>query len=129
MEQQTNDNYGGTIGIQLNRLNNVEMVEYRGKKCVVIPVDDNGIYISDKGTVILSLFMAKMGEEKWGKTHSIKRKLTGNEYKSMTRQQRDNNPVIGYFEPYKRRENTQQQKTQPTMVKRTSNNDVSDLPW
>lgn len=99
------DNNGsGTISIHLNKLTDVSMVDVRGRKCVVIPVDDNGIYISEKGTVVLSLFMSKMQEERWGKTHSLKRKLAKDDYKSMTKEQRDNNPVVGFFEPWRPRE-------------------------
>lgn len=99
------DNNGnGTINIHLNKLNDVSVVDVRGRKCVVIPVDDNGIYISEKGTIVLSYFMSKMQEEKWGKTHSLKRKLTKDEYKTWTKEQKDNNPVAGYFEPWRPRE-------------------------
>lgn len=94
----------GTINIHLNKLNDVSVVDVRGRKCVVIPVDNNGIYISEKGTIVLSYFMSKMQEEKWGKTHSLKRKLTKEEYKTWTKEQRENNPVAGYFEPWKPRE-------------------------
>lgn len=94
----------GTVGIHLNKLNDVSVVDVRGRKCVVIPVDNNGIYISDKGTIVLSYFMTRMPEEKWGKTHTLKRKLTKDEYKSWTKEQKDNNPIAGYFEPWRPRE-------------------------
>lgn len=135
MECNKYDNFGGTIGIQLSRLNNVETVEYKGKRCVVIPIEENGIYTSDRGTLVLSLFMARMPEPKWGKTHTVKRKLTGDEYKNMTRQQRDKHPVIGYFEPYGKKENTltqfaqQQQHTQQRNGNKVRWDDISDLPW
>ena len=94
----------GTVNIHLNKLKDVSVVDVRGRKCVIIPVDDNGIYISEKGTIVLSYFMSKMKEESWGKTHSLKRKLTKEEYKTWTKEQKDNNPFAGYFEPWKQRE-------------------------
>lgn len=94
----------GTLNIHLNKLNDVSVVDVRGRRCVVIPVDNNGIYISEKGTIVLSYFMSKMKEESWGKTHSLKRKLTKDEYKTWTKEQKDNNPVAGYFEPWRPRE-------------------------
>ena len=97
-------NGNGTVNIHLNKLKDTSVVDVRGRKCVVIPVDDNGIYISEKGTIVLSYFMSKLPEEKWGKTHMIKRKLTRDEYKFWTKEQKDNNPVAGYFEPWKPRE-------------------------
>ena len=99
-----NNTMNGTVGLHLNKLNGVSVVDVRGTKCVVIPVDSNGIYISDKGTIVLSYFMSKMPEEKWGKSHTLKRKLTKDEYKSLSKDQRDNTPIAGYFEPWRPRD-------------------------
>lgn len=99
-KQDIMDN-SGTISIQLNKLNDVSVVDVRGRKCVVVPVNENGIYISEKGTIVLSFFMSKMREEQWGKTHTLKRKLNKEEYNTWTKEQRDNNPVAGYFEPWR----------------------------
>ena len=101
-----NNTMNGTVGLHLNKLNGVSVVDVRGTKCVVIPVDSNGIYISDKGTIVLSYFMSKMPEEKWGKSHTLKRKLTKDEYKSLSKDQRDNTPIAGYFEPWRPRDNS-----------------------
>ena len=131
----------GTVGIHLNKLNGASVVDVRGKKCVVIPVEENGIYISDKGTIVLSYFMSKLQEEKWGKTHSLKRKLTKEEYKTWTKEQKDNNPIAGYFEPYVARANgynnggynpqpNAPQTPQPTYNSANSmGGDVADLPF
>ena len=127
----------GTVSIHLNKLNDVSVVDVRGKKCVVVPVDSNGIYISDKGTIVLSYFMNKMKEESWGKTHTLKRKLTKNEYKSLSKEQRDNTPVGGYFEPWRPREDygnngyAPQQTTTPTYAPSNVGDmdDLSDMPF
>lgn len=133
------NNGNGTIGIHLNKLNDVSVVDVRGRKCVVIPVEENGIYISEKGTIVLSYFMSKMKEEAWGKTHSLKRKLTKEEYKTWTKEQRENNPVAGYFEPWKPREGYgnnngggyQSSAPQVPMPTYSNNNSgaVGDLPF
>lgn len=123
----------GTVNIHLNKLKDVSVVDVRGRKCVVIPVDDNGIYISEKGTIVLSYFMSKMKEESWGKTHSLKRKLTKEEYKTWTKEQKDNNPIAGYFEPWKPREGynnggyaPQASNPAPTY---NGGNGIGDLPF
>ena len=130
-------NGNGTVNIHLNKLKDASVVDVRGRKCIVIPVDDNGIYISEKGTIVLSYFMSKLPEEKWGKTHMLKRKLTKDEYKSWTKEQKDNNPVAGYFEPWKPKEGgyaTSYPSTQnvtPTTYNNpvANNGDVADLPF
>jgi hypothetical protein len=132
-------NGNGTVNIHLNKLKDTSVVDVRGRKCVVIPVDDNGIYISEKGTIVLSYFMSKLPEEKWGKTHMLKRKLTKDEYKSWTKEQKDNNPVAGYFEPWKPREGgyannnyTPQTPATPSYNNNVgigSSDDLSDMPF
>lgn len=132
----------GTIGIQLNKLNGCSVVDVRGKKCVMIPVEENGIYISEKGTIVLSYFMTKMKEESWGKTHSLKRKLTKEEYRTWSKEQKDNNPIAGYFEPWKPRDGygnnnggghqtsaPAPQGATPSYSRSSNSGDVNDLPF
>ena len=47
-------------------------------KCVVIPVDDNKIFVSEKG-LYLDLVAIETKESKYGDTHFIKRQLTAEE--------------------------------------------------
>lgn len=122
----------GTISIHLSKLNDVSVVDVRGKKCVVIPVEENGIYISPKGTIVLSYFMSKMFEEKYGNTHVLKRKLTKEEYKNSTAEERKRTPDGGYFSPY--RGMSANNASQPAQTPRPtySNNNsgaVGDLPF
>lgn len=128
----------------LNKLNDVSVVDVRGRKCVIVPVDENKIYISEKGTVVLSLFMSPMREGQWGKTHTLKRKLNKGEYNTLTKEQRDNNPVVGYFEPWKPRDGynnngggytqptnnaPQAQSPAPNYVGNNNGGGVGDLPF
>lgn len=127
----------GTIKLQLNKLNNVEVVEYKGKRCVCIPADENGIFISEKGGLYIDFFLGKMFEEKWGYTHSLKRRLTMDEYKRSTPEQRKKMPDVGYFQPTKPRDNggnyapqqTQQQTQQAASSPTTQKGSVDDLPF
>ena len=123
----------GTISIHLSKLNDVSVVDVRGKKCVVIPVEENGIYISPKGTIVLSYFMSKMFEEKYGNTHVLKRKLTKEEYQKSTAEERKRVPDGGYFSPY-RGNSGNYNSSQPAQAPKPtySNNNsgaVGDLPF
>lgn len=124
----------GTISLHLNRLNNMSLENVKGKKCVVIPVEDNGIYISPKGAVVLSYFMSKMYEEKYGNTHVLKRKLSKEEYKRMSPEDRKRTPDGGYFSPYRGQGGYSQgqghsvpQPTNNTGTNKGSN--INDLPF
>lgn len=100
------NNLAGSVNLNLGTLNNVEVVEYKGKQCVIIPVDENGIFLSEKGGKYLPFIMSPLSEMKWGKTHTFKRKLTRDEYQRFTKAQKDAMPVVGYLEPFKPREAT-----------------------
>lgn len=106
-----NNNINGTIKLSLHTLKNVEVQTLKGKRCVCIPADENGIFLSDKGGIYISFFINKLKDQKWGYTHSLKRKMSIDEYKNSTKEDRDNMPICGYFEPYKPKEGT---NTQPT---------------
>lgn len=91
----------GTVSVYLNRLTNATLQDFNGKKCMVIPIEDNNIYISDKGTVMLSMFMEKLNTPNdYGKTHFLRRKVTKAELSSMTVEQKNKLPILGYFSPF-----------------------------
>lgn len=128
----------GTVSLYLNRLKNVDIIDVKGKKCVVIPVEDNGIYISQKGTMVLSYFMSKMYEEdKYGHSHVLKRKLSKDEYKTMSPEDRKKVPDGGYFSPYKSQGgysqgqgySAPQSPTNPSTQKGGNGNNINDLPF
>ena len=97
-----NDNISsGTVSVYLNRLTNATLQDFNGKKCMVIPIEDNNIYISDKGTVMLAMFMEKLNTPNdYGKTHFLRRKVTKAELSSMTVEQKNKLPILGYFSPF-----------------------------
>ena len=123
----------GTISIHLSKLNDVSVVDVRGKKCVVIPVEDNGIYISPQGTIVLSYFMSKMYEVKYGNTHVLKRKLTKEEYQRSTAEERKRVPDGGYFSPYRGQGASQTANNATSAPKPTyggdRSGDLGDMPF
>lgn len=125
----------GTIGIILNKMEGVTIESVNGKECVVIPVEENAIYISAKGTAVLSFYMSKMPEMKWGKTHCLKRRLTKDEYKNATKTFRENMPICGYFEPYRSKAEFENNKTSYTPKEKTAEQkqtcyqSIDDLPF
>ena len=92
-----NDNISsGTVSVYLNRLTNATLQDFNGKKCMVIPIEDNNIYISDKGTVMLAMFMEKLNTPNdYGKTHFLRRKVTKAELSSMTVEQKQGKLISG----------------------------------
>ncbi len=105
----------GMLSIYLNRLNNATVEVVRGKECVVIPVNDNNLFISSKGTIVLTTLLLKMKESKWGKTHSIQAHIKKEEREKMSEEQRkEAAKELGYFKPFEDKGNAERQNNNPT---------------
>ena len=133
----------GMLSIYLNRLNNATVEVVRGKECVVIPVNDNNLFISSKGTIVLTTLLLKMKESKWGKTHSIQAHIKKEERDKMSEEQRkEAAKELGYFKPFEDRGNAERQNNNPpykpapmasatTTTNSTTKNgdDLEDMPF
>ena len=69
-------NFG--IKIDLLKLKNSFVTNLKGKaatkRCLVIPIDDSGVYLGEKG-VYLNLTAVEMREQRYGDTHVLKQSL------------------------------------------------------
>lgn len=135
----------GMLSIYLNRLNNASVEVVRGKECVVIPVKDNNLFISSKGTIVLTTLLLKMKESKWGKTHSIQAHIKKEERDKMSEEQRkEAAKELGYFKPFEDRGNAERQNNNPpynsaprasaapapaTNGKTNNGDDLEDMPF
>lgn len=92
------------IKLDLAKLNKVAAVNLTGKtgekvKCVVIPVEDNDIFLSEKGGIYLDLTAIAMKEERYGQTHLIKKSIPSDIYKELSDEFKKNQPIIGALKP------------------------------
>lgn len=60
------------LKLDLAKLCGSQIVEVQGRKCVVLPVDDNGIFLSQRGAAYLDLNIRESREVKYGQTHFAK---------------------------------------------------------
>lgn len=90
----------GLLSIYLNRLKNATKEVVRGKECIVIPITDNDIFISDKGTAVLTVTLLKMKEIKWGKTHALQPRIRKDERDKMSAEEKKNIKDLGFFKPF-----------------------------
>ena len=72
------------------------------KRCLVIPVDDSGLYVGEKG-VYLNLTAIEMENPKFKETHCIKQSLDKEIYETLTEEQRQALPIIGGMKPIERK--------------------------
>ena len=86
--------------INLTKLNNAIVKEMNGRKgpvkCVIIPVEENNIYLGSNGSAYLSFTCAERpAKSDWGETHTISPQVSTEKYRSMTKEERMAIPFIG----------------------------------
>lgn len=87
-----------SISINLSRLAGAVFTKIKGKTatkaCLVIPIDDAGLYAGEKG-IYLNLVAYEQRDAKYGNTHLVKRSLSKTERESMTEEQIRAEPILG----------------------------------
>lgn len=121
------------VKLDLAKLCNTQVVEVQGKKCVVIPVDDNGIFLSQKGGIYLDLIARENAEPKYGQTHYIKRNVSKKTFAEMSNDARDSvKNIVGNLAPFEFENNNTAPQT-PTPVSQIPETpkavDVNSLPF
>lgn len=94
------------VKINLAKLQKVAAVNLKGKtgnsvKCVVIPVEDNDIFLSEKGGIYLDLMAIAMKKESYDQTHIIKRSIPSEKYNNMSDEEKNSQPIVGSLTPMK----------------------------
>ena len=88
-------NFG--IKIDLLKLKNSFVTNLKGKaatkRCLVIPIDDSGVYLGEKG-VYLNLTAVEMREQRYGDTHVLKQSLAKEVYQAMSEEDRMAHPIF-----------------------------------
>lgn len=85
--------------IDLSKIFRTRIIEENGEKYVVIPVEKNDIYLTDKGSAYMNFTCREMKTEMYGQTHFIKQNVSKKMFKAMTDEERKNIPIIGGLSP------------------------------
>lgn len=90
------------INLDLKKIRGAFVKSIQGKttakECICIPTDR--LYIGNKGAVYLDLSMVQLKQEgKYGDTHFVKERLSSDEYKAMSDEDRKSIPIIGNAKP------------------------------
>jgi len=90
-----------SLKIDLKKLSGAMLGRVNGVNSVIIPVEKNGIFCSDKGAAYIDLAVLELKQEgKFGDTHLVKRSLGKEERDKMTKEERDNQPILGGMKPF-----------------------------
>ena len=72
------------------------------KRCLVIPVDDSGLYVGEKG-VYLNLTAIEMENPQFKETHCIKQSLDKEIYEALSEEQRQALSIICGMKPHRKK--------------------------
>lgn len=116
------------VKINLAKLNKVAAVNLTGRsgntvKCVVIPIEDNDIFVSEKGGIYLDITAIAMKKENYGQTHLLKRHIPSEKYQAMSDQEKDSQPIIGALSSIKAKQ------AEITETAQVTQDDNDDLPF
>lgn len=134
-------NFSGRINLM--KLKNSAVVSINGrtgaKKCVVIPIDDNHLFVSaDENNKAKGVYMDFIAWEnrvplQSGDTHGLKMSLPKDVREKMTADEQKNIPFIGNMKPYEyEAKNSADVVDAPQVQVATTNNSPSeddDLPF
>lgn len=88
------------LKLDLTKLCGAQIIEVQGKKSVVLPVDDNGIFLSQRGAAYLDLNIRESREVKYGQTHFAKVSVNKKTFASMSNEAKDAlKNVVGNMSP------------------------------
>lgn len=92
-----------TLKLNLLALKNAAVTRLKGaqetKLCLVIPIDDNHLFVGEKG-VYLDLTAFELRETgRSGDTHLLKQSLPKQAYKAMSEEERRDKPLLGSMKP------------------------------
>lgn len=97
------------------------------KRCLVIPVDDSGLFVGKKG-VYLNMTAVEMREPRYGDTHCVKINLDRDAYNALSEEERRNIPILGGMHELEQQVRTMK-VTQTIDVSQAADNPDDDLPF
>lgn len=98
-------NFG--IKLDLLKIAGAFLTNFKGrtttKRCLVIPIDDSGMYLGQKG-LYLDLTAIELREPQFQDTHCIKQSLPKEQYEQLSEEQRQQLPILGGLRPIERKQ-------------------------
>ena len=125
------------VKIDLKKLEKVAVMNIQGNtgliKCVVIPIEENNIFVSEKanGGIYLDLKASEVREMRFGQSHILKRTVGKEAYSKMTKEEIINMPIVGNLSPYNGQgmEATQTQTNETKTEQEERGNNIDELPF
>ena len=88
-----------SLSVDLMEYKGAETIEHNGQRGIFIPIEGNSIFESEKGAVYLNLQAIEMNRVRYNSTHFLKRQIYKEEAATMTDEEKQNQPILGYMKP------------------------------
>lgn len=96
-----------SIKLDLLKVAGAFLTNFKGrtqtKRCLVIPFDDSGMYLGQKG-LYLDLTAIELREPQYQDTHCIKQSLPKEVFEQLTDEQKQQLPILGGLRPIERKQ-------------------------
>lgn len=96
-----------SIKLDLLKVAGAFLTNFKGrtqtKRCLVIPIDDSGMYLGQKG-LYLDLTAIELREPQYQDTHCIKQSLPKEVFEQLTDEQKQQLPILGGLRPIERKQ-------------------------
>ena len=109
------------LKLDYSKLKKVGVANITGKngdkvKCVVIPVEENNIFLSDKGGIYQDFTAFALKNETYGQSHLVKAALSKDELEGMSNEDKKNVHIVGALKIMKQKqaEVKREYQTDPT---------------
>lgn len=96
------------------------------KRCLIIPVDDAGLYVGEKG-IYINLTAIELQNPQYQDTHCVKVSYDRDTYEKMTEEERNSLPILGGMRKFERQASEMNASTQLDANQSVDNYD--DLPF
>lgn len=111
-----NDNFN--LKLNYAKLKKVGVVNITGKtgdkvKCVIIPVEENDIYLAEKGGIYQDFSCIRLKEERYGQSHLVKAHIPKEKWDRMTKEEQNAQPICGALKPMKAKQAEVTEEVQP----------------
>lgn len=91
------------IKLDLKKLKNVFVKDIQGStrtvQCLCIPIKDNRLFVSERGSVYLDLQASPLREMRYGQSHFVKPVVGKDNWKAMSEEERKAIPIVGSLNP------------------------------
>lgn len=120
------------ISVNLSKLNGTKVKELKTKdgetvECVIIPVKQNNIFVSEKSGAYLNLSARENKDQRYS-THSLVVNVNKEEYLKMSKADKDKIPTCGTMSPIGFKQNIKRNKKEETSNK-NSKFSINNMPF